>query len=476
MNQAISSSHAPIRLGLKPEGAFACLIPWLMASLVEGYPQLSWWIAWVGSWFILALVFSGRVFALPRDRPLLDQVLRPWFLMHLVFASYNFLTAVFYWLDINGITLGLGIPMSSSQSVDLDLAAKVQRLYVLAHAGLVIGIGLVRQTPRRWRVQSSQTVYTRLLVGVAVASAVLTLALSFVHALGQFEVKMQGLFTVASAVSLGVAFRERSELRFIVIPVNIVLFTFALVSGWKGGPIVMVILVAAAFYPKAPRTTILASLVIFAVGATVLPSISNSIRSTAWEGEMTRWHALGYAVVELKDKEQSEIKQDLWNFLSGRLTEAGLFVKYVEEVPQAYPYYEFDIVNQAVASIVPRALWEDKRNLEELVSERVYRHSIVEPGAIVSAKPQYVVDGYLSYGAAGVFLALLIFGATAQFASNLCNSWLGGYLLGGVAFNGLFAIFWQGNAFEFVANSVVWSFVLVVVLSWLGISRGILRR
>ena len=467
--------HIPITTGLKPEGAFACLLPWFAASLFEGNPEVSWWIAWAGSWFIIALVFLGRVFELPRDRPMLDQVMRPWFLMHLVFAGYNFLSAIFFWFDVNGITFGLGDPIMDSSSSP-EVAAQVQRLYVLAHAGLAIGMGAIRQLPKRQRVQPNRSSFTPVLLVVAMASVVLAFLLKFVAGLGQVEVKMQGIFAVAAAVSLGVAYHERSRWFSVTVAVNVVLFVLALASGWKSGPIVMVILIAAAFYPKSPKRTLILAGLAFAGATITLPTLSNSIRANAWRGEMTRMEALDFAVSDLEGKTRQEIAQDTWSFLAGRLSEAALFTKYIELVPEAYPYYEFDLLGQAAMSVVPRILWPEKVNLEELVNERVFKFDIIQPGSDVSAKPQFVVDGYLSYGAIGVFVAMLVFGAVAQLASNFCTSWLGGYLLGGVAFNGLFAILWQGSAFEYVLNAVVWSFVLVMVLSVIGVSYGVLRK
>ena len=462
-------------LALKMMGAFACLFPWLLASAFDGSPALSWLIAWAGSWFILVLVFSGLVFDIPRDRPVLDQVLRPWFLTHVVFAGYNFLTAIFYWLELNGITFGLSDPGAYLPS-DLDLAAAAQRYYVLAHAGLVIGIGLVPQVPRVVRTHVAGASMPRLLMGVALGSVVLSYVLKLDAGLSQFEVKMYGLFTVASAVGLAVTFQGKSNLRAAAIALNSVLFGLAMISGWKGGPIVMIILIAAAFYPRAPKRTLLVAVLAFCAGLVILPTTSTVIRSTAWKGEATRLKAFEESMVELRDKGGAEIMQDAWRFSVERLSEVGLFVRYLEQVPQVHPHYGAQIPLQALLSLVPRVVWPEKPDLESLVADRVEGLDVIEDREAVSAKPQYVVDGYLTAGALGVFLSLVVYGVIAQVASNLCASWLGGYLLGGVAYNGLFAILWQGSAFEFVANAVFWSFVLVFILHRIGVSAGILRR
>jgi hypothetical protein len=461
--------------GLRAEGAFACLLPFIVASAFEDSPQTSWWIAWGGSWLIIFLVVKGYVFELPRDRPAADQVMRPWFLMHLVFAGYNFLTAVFYWLDLNGTTFGLSEPFAGALP-PLDLAAKAQRLYVLAHAAMVIGIGLVRQLPRSVRVRPTSRSITKLLVAVAVGSAVLSSLIGNIPGLAQFQVKFEGLFLVATSVAFGVALYERSPWTPYIALANAGLFVTALMSGWKGAPIVMVILLASAFYPRYPRRTVAIAAVVLFFGVLVLPSLASVIRGSAWTGEASRVEAMERSYQELATRAPEKTRRDAWHFLVGRLSEVGLFVKYLEQVPGAWPYYETAILVQALGSVVPRVIWADKPDLEQVVRQRVIDLEIVSTTADVSAKPQFVVDGYLSYGAIGVFVSMLLYGVVAQLAFNACARWLGGYVLGGVAFNGIFGILWQGSAFEFVFNAVFWSYVLIGILHALGLAIGVLRR
>jgi hypothetical protein len=48
-------------------------------------------------------------------------------------------------------------------------------------------------------------------------------------------------------------------------------------------------------------------------------------------------------------------------------------------------------------------------------------------------------------------------------------------LFGGIFFNGLFAIMWRGNCWEFYLNTVFWSFFLVCVLRIFGRAVGWLK-
>jgi hypothetical protein len=67
-------------------------------------------------------------------------------------------------------------------------------------------------------------------------------------------------------------------------------------------------------------------------------------------------------------------------------------------------------------------------------------------------------------GAVGILLSGLVLG----WLGRACRRWgeehFGGYLIGGVAFNGLISIFWRVNCWEFLLNPVMWSLVLAWAL------------
>ena len=124
-------------------------------------------------------------------------------------------------------------------------------------------------------------------------------------------------------------------------------------------------------------------------------------------------------------------------------------------------------------SLVPRALWSSKPITERLVMERVYENGVVSRASSVSAKPQFIVDGYLSAGAFGVFIACLFYGMAASLASRLAERLFGGYLFGtALLYTALFRDLWRGNSLEFLLNNVVWSFVIMVMLFYAARSAG----
>ena len=97
--------------------------------------------------------------------------------------------------------------------------------------------------------------------------------------------------------------------------------------------------------------------------------------------------------------------------------------------------------------------------------QRVYDTGVVNNLANVSAKPMYIVDGYLSGGIFGIMLSLFLYGYALQWFCGIAESWFGGYFLGtAIVFNGLFPIFWRGLSFEFILNTVLYSFLTMYVV------------
>jgi hypothetical protein len=194
-----------------------------------------------------------------------------------------------------------------------------------------------------------------------------------------------------------------------------------------------------------------------------LPTYNHIYRENAWGDNVDANDAYKIALdAALSNESQDETN---WTFLAFRLSEIDMFTGYVQSTPQYVDYYKFDIVKQALWAVVPRLFWTGKPVTEDLVMERVYNSGVIRRGSTVSAKPAYIVDGYLSGGAVGVFLALFIYGAAVQLISQKAEQLFGGYILGtALIFSGLFQIMWRGLSFEFLLNSVFWSYVTMLVL------------
>jgi hypothetical protein len=459
---------------LKPLGVAVCYLPFLLSTALGTESREAWWISWLGSWFIFAMVWSGRVFSLGDDRRISDQALRPWFMMHLVYAGYTCTTSIFYWLDLQGWFFLSPRDHAPAPEAVQALAARAQVLYGLAHAALVTGFALARgpaaDTPWRW---TSRRSLPEILIKGSVLAYLVSLGFYNFPGLEQFAVKARSLAVVAAGMSLGLAFREK-QARWVLLAVgmNSVMLMATLMSGWKEATLVLVLLNALAFYPIVPVLTSVLTVVVFAASFAVLPSVSNTIRRETWDTDNSKKAALNLAWRELREKNSQQLAGETWLFLTQRLSEQSLFSSYLDATPGRVEYHGWGIAGQAVMSLVPRRLWPDKPNLEQLVMARVYENGAVSELSSVSAKPQFIVDGYLSAGAVGVLLSGLILGWLARICSRWCEEHFGGYLIGGVVFNGLFSVFWRANCWEFLLNPVLWSLFLAWVLHHLARMGG----
>jgi hypothetical protein len=458
-------------------GVVACYLPFCL-SLVVGMDTVeAWWISWLGSWLIFYLVLSGRVFDITQGGKLRDQVLRPWFLMHMVYAGYGFVTSVFYWIDLHGWYYLNPTDHRPAEASEISLAAQAQTYYVLGHAALVTGLGLARP-PRPDKMSSfsfRQSLPEVVIKGSFLVSAV-SFLISFLPGLDQFAAKLASLGVVAGALSTGLCIREKSA-RWLpsALILNGILFLSSFLGGWKEGTFVLIILNSIAFFPIAPRLTTIFTTLVFIFGFVVLPSISNSIRNHLWRGESSKRDAAVLAIQELGGKTRYELSQDTWIFMTGRLSEQNLFTKYLEFTPKHVPFQGFTIVKQSLLNVIPRIFWPDKPITERLVMARVYENGVVSENSNISAKPQFVVDGYLTRGVLGVWLSGVFYGFFAQMFSRQCEEWLGGYLFGGIFFNGIFSIMLRGNCWEFIFNTVFWSFILVCLFRSYGHAAGWLK-
>ncbi len=237
-------------------------------------------------------------------------------------------------------------------------------------------------------------------------------------------------------------------------------FSQALISGFKEPIIISLLLVGLYLYPYYKRVVLLAILPFIYVSFVVLPAFIGNFRQMSASGDNTN-------VEEIRDKAISNTlneHESNWSFLTNRLSEIGMFTEYVTNTPDVTPFYELTIIKQCVLSMVPRVLWAGKPSTEAMVMERVYNAGVVSTDAAVSAKPMYIADGYLTYGWLGIALSMFLYGYIMQAISVKAEEWLGGYFLGtSIIFNGLFSIFWRGNCFEFVVNTVFFAFLIMFV-------------
>jgi magnesium-transporting ATPase (P-type) len=127
-------------------------LPWAVSLLFQSIPTVSYFIAWLGSFFIFFVSLTGKIKPLPADRRVSEQLMRPIFIVQIIFAGYMSSTSIFYFLSL----LGYEYLSKTNSILAIDenavaLAAQCQRYYCLGHAAFVSGILLFMKYPVKQR-------------------------------------------------------------------------------------------------------------------------------------------------------------------------------------------------------------------------------------------------------------------------------------------------------------------------------------
>jgi hypothetical protein len=440
-------------------------IPWLLSLLFKDEPSVSYLIAWLGSFFIFFITYIGYIKPLPQDRDMAEQIMRPIFIVQIIFAGYMCSTSIFYFLNVLGYE---DFQRTSYYLVDFDklrATAECQRYYCLGHAAFVSGILIFMKYPVVKKFQVETEKLANLLLKFALISFPVSLLFLKVPGLSQFYVQFSSLSFIAGTLALAFAIPlKKSGNTFICLILYAFNFYQAAISGFKE-PIIISILVLGIFlYPSYKKLVALTFGPILILLFVFLPTYNRIFRQNAWSGDTDTEEATHLALdAALNGKDNSN-----WGFLVYRLSEIDMFTTFVQSTPTRIDYYGTTLLQQSAIALFPRIFWPSKPNTEDLVMERVYDAGVINRGSNVSAKPAFIVDAYLSFGGIGVFVFLFLYGAVAQVISLKAEELFGGYILGtALIFSGLFQIMWRGLSFEFLINSVFWSYMSMYLVFWL---------
>ena len=462
--------------GIRFDRLFILFIPWGLSLLFSASAVLSYFTAWAGSFFIFYVTLNGKIKAIPDDLKPSEQLMRPLFLVHIIFAGYMACTSVFYFLEVLGYeNFQTPPPYFLIDLTQLEAVATCQRFYVLGHASFISGVLSVMQYPKK-QVHSVQikSVPNFIMLFALVTLPVSTLFL-LVPGLWQFYFQFNSLSFIAGTLALAFAIPLKKISNTIICGI-LYAFNFAqsLVSGFKEPIIISVLVLGIFLFPFYKKTIFIIFIPIIFLLFVILPTYNNAFRAQALSsGNSEEAKAAALNAILNSDIEDNTT----WGFLTGRLSEVQMFVRYVKTTPFPIDYYGFTLIEQSITVLVPRIFWPDKPITEKMVMERVYNAGVVDKASSVSAKPPLITDGYLSGGMLGVFLTLLIYGMVAQWISICAEKLFGGYILGtALMFSGLFQIFWRGLSFEFIINSVFWSFFTMVVIYFIFKMLGIIKK
>jgi hypothetical protein len=436
-------------------------IPWILASILQSDALLSYWVAWGGSLLIFFLTLTGWVKSIPTDRPMTEQLMRPMFIMHIIFAGYMACTSVFYMLNALGYENFVKSSVTLIDAQKIAAIAQCQRYYCLGHAAFITGVLIFMKYPAKKKYRIENTVLADLLMKVALISLPVSNILMRTPGLSQLSFQLSSLSFIAGTLALAFAIPLKKPANTVICGL-LYAFNFysALVSGFKE-PIIISILVLGLFlYPNYKKFVIVTFAPLLFFCFMVLPAYVNSFRAVAWSDDLDTDAAAQQSLDVALDGQN-----DNWDFLTLRLSEIDMFITFTQSTPATIPYYGTKLLNQSLIVVVPRIFWPNKPITEALVMERVYDAGVVNRLSSVSAKPAYIVDAYLSGGIPGIFIALFAYGAIAQIISIKAEELFGGYILGtALIFSGLFQIFWRGLSFEFIINAVFWSYISMLII------------
>lgn len=457
-------------------------IPWGLSLLFAAQPQASFIIAWVGSFFIFYVTLTGKIKPLPTDRSIAEQLMRPIFLVQIIFAGYTCCTSIFYFLSIIGYENFHRTSQFYLVDINqLSITAQCQRYYCLGHAAFATGILFFMRYPVKQLYSYDKAKLPNMLLLFALICFPLTEAFNRLPGLSQFSTQLNYLSFISGTLALAFAIPLKN-VRNTIICLALYFFNFynALISGFKEPIIISVLVLGIFLYPNYKKLVAAIFIPLLIILFLLLPTFNSVFRANAWSGDDTddaTQLAIDATINSTSANGTSSLGETNWTFLTSRLSEIDMFTKFVQSTPQTIPFYKTKILQQSAEVIVPRIFWPSKPSTEELIMERVYDAGVVYRGELVSAKPAFIVDAYLSYGAWGVFIFMFAYGAIAQIIANKAEELFGGYILGtALIFSGLFQILWRGLSFEFIINAAFWSYVSMLIIFKILRTRNILTE
>ncbi|WP_454801090.1 exosortase Y-associated Wzy-like protein [Mucilaginibacter phyllosphaerae] len=460
----------------KAERIFILYMPWVFSILFSSMPVMSYLIAWLGSFFIFFMCYTGHIKPLPTDRSIGEQIMRPIFLVQIIFIGYMACSSIFYFFNLLGFgNLDQTGDLYDQAAFKMPLLAQCQRYYILGHAAFVTGIMVFMKYPVQQKYYYQKDRLHNVIFIIAIICLPVSALSLRVPGLAQFYFQLSALSFIAGTLALAFAIPLK-KMGYTAVCGLLYVSNFyqALMSGFKEPIIISVLVLGIFLYPSYKTAVKVIFVPILMLLFFYLPTYNQVFRQNAWTENANTNEAYELALDATLNPDE-EISN--WGFLVFRLSEVDMFTTFIQSTPGKVDYYGFQLVEQSAAALVPRVFWPGKPNTEEMIMERVYDAGVVMRNSNVSAKPAYIVDGYLSGGIIGVFLSLFVYGAMVQIISQKAEQLFGGYILGtALIFSGLFQIFWRGLSFEFISNSVFWSFITMLIVHRILVGINFLKR
>lgn len=440
--------------------------PWFLAELLAYDPLLSYAIAWLGSFFIFYLSLYAAFRYHHQDLPLHQQIMRPLVLIQVIFAGFMCCSSIFYFADHLGYgyigSIGNSFFLASPKTA---LIAYCQRLALLAHIGLVYGLilGIKDQQIIKYHLVKPGASF---LIKFCMISYGLTFLLNAFPALIQFKYNLTYIsISCGTLIFLG-GLLNKNLLIFLfgslVCALNLIQ---ASLSGYKEAVIVQLILLLFLLFPHYKKIACILLIPALYTCIYILPTFSMVIRTQSWINKKTEKEASLAAMETFFNNGKADyIVENNWKFLTNRFSEIEMFSQFVAQTPSQRPY-SWQILSNTLQALIPKALWPEKPSTEAIAMQRVYEYGVIQKASAASAKTRPIVDAYLIGGPIAIFIAMLLYGLTAQWLCQTAERLFGGYQLGCIViFNGIFQQLWRGNTFEFLFNNICYGYVLMQLI------------
>jgi hypothetical protein len=181
-------------------------VPWVLSLLFQSLPVVSYFIAWLGSFFIFYLIYTGKIKPLPTDRTIPEQVMRPIFIVQIIFVGYMACSSIFYFLSLYGYNnfqkTNEYLLVDQNQ---LALVAQCQRYYVLGHAALATGMLIFMKYPAKTRYYIEKEKIANMVMIMALIAFPVSLFFLSVPGLSQFYFQLNSLSFIAGTLALAFA-------------------------------------------------------------------------------------------------------------------------------------------------------------------------------------------------------------------------------------------------------------------------------
>jgi hypothetical protein len=426
--------------------------PWLLSIMLELDPLLSFFTAWLGSFFIFYITIFSSLAPNRASTNVIITIMKPLILIQIIFAGFMCCTSIFYFIE--------------HSEDELDLISQCQRLSLLAHCSLVSGITLAVKT-KRPIIKNIFQPSLALILWICLLSFLSVKALNYLPSIIQFKYPLQVL-SITTAVYLLVKGTAAKCIGYALIGLTMfsIHFIDSTLTGFKEGIIVQLLTLTfiSIHYYRIPVLVI--GTIVLLIALYILPTYTTVMREKSWiEGSSTLLAREQAYQTFFNEENDQLILENNWTFLTNRFSEIGMFIKYVKHTPDHQDYIGTEIIGNVFVSLIPRFLWDNKPITENIAMQRVYDAGVANSSSNVSAKTRPVVDGYLIAGATGVFLLMLTYGIVAQMLFNTAERLFGGYELGGVIiFNSLFQQLWRGNTLEFLVNNIMCGLLLMFII------------